>query len=372
MPGGYLKTIADLEREYYLDPQRNGYLRKADDPVLTTTDNVYNPIYGMKVWSQLNQEINAWSLLPKTVWNQSGWRVKTARASGTITGGVAENGALPDTIKPDLDKVTTLPKSIAHAFDVSEVQQYVGSVDDSLGDTMAYFREDLSVEHPEQMNRMLLAKAEDGVANLNFESLDRVCCSASEVTGVTGLTAAEALIYTTVLRDGSVAWGDAYVDHNSDVDRPYTMSLLDDAIDGIEELSGHLPNAILTGHDTRKRIIQEQVIMQQYVEPKKVKIGMNGVQTASGIEAGISVASYRDIPIFVSKDVPKDTISRIFFLNTDFLEIRVAKPTQYFESGINKGDPFGIDRFGDMGVYRTMAELICTQFNAQGKIRDLA
>ncbi|MGP8322416.1 MAG: hypothetical protein ACT6FG_00240 [Methanosarcinaceae archaeon] len=371
MSRGYLKTIADMEREYYLDPQKSGYLRKADDPVMTTTDNVYNPIYGMKVWSQINQEINAWSLIPKTVWNQSGWRVKTARASSTITGGVAENGTLPDTIKPDFDKVTALPKNIAHTFDVSEVQQYVGSVDDSLGDTMGYLREDIAVEHPEQMNRMLLAKAEDGVANLNIESLDRVCCSASEVTGVAGLTAAEALIYTTVLRDGSVPWGDAYVDHNSDVDRPYTMSMLDGAIDGIEEQSGKLPNAILTGHDTRQRILQEQEIMQRYVEPKKVSIGMNGVQTASGIEAGFSVATYRDIPIFVSKDVPKDTISRIFVLNTDLLELRVAKPTQYFEAGMNKGDPFGIDRLGDMGMYRTMVELVCRDFRAQGKVRDI-
>lgn len=367
MSRGYIKTIADMEREYYLDPQRSGYLQK-DAPVISSTTGVYNPIYGMKVWSQLNMEVNAWSLLPKEVWNQSGWRVITARGDATVTGGVAENGNIPATKKPTFAQLSTKPKSVAHPFDTSEVQQFLGEIDDSLGDTMAFMRDWYSVEHPEHMNKMLLTD-NDTLAGNNIESIDRVCGSYSEIAG--GSQDVGDLDIYSQDRDGGATWTDAYVDHNSGTDRTFTMSLLDTVIDGITEASGKEPNIILTGYDTRQRILQEQEVMQRYVEPKKVSIGMNGVQTASGVEAGFSVATYRDIPIFVSKDVPKDTISRVYCLNSDLLTIRVAKPTQYFEAGMDKGDPFGINRLGNEGMYRTMAELICYDFRAQGKIRDL-
>lgn len=368
MSRGYIRTIADMERDYYIDPQRSYYLSKSDEPVITTTTGVYNPIYGMKVWSQLNQEVNAWSVLPKEVWNQSGWRVITARADATVTGGIAENGNLPETGKPTWAQLSTKPKSVAHTFDVSEVQQYLGNVDDSLGDTMAFMRDYYATEHVEHINKMLLTD-NDTLAGNNVDSIDRVCGSYSEIAGCSQ-TAGDLDIYG-LDRDATGTWADAYVDHNSGVDRTFTMSMLDTVIDGITELSGKEPNVLLTGYDTRQRILQEQEVMQRYVEPKKVSVGMNGVQTASGIEAGFSVATYRDIPIFVSKDVPKDTISRIYCLNTDFLKIRVAKPTQYFEAGMDKGDPFGINRLGNEGLYRTMAELICYNFRAQGKVRDI-
>ena len=53
------------------------------------------------------------------------------------------------------------------------------------------------------------------------------------------------------------------------------------------------------------------------------------------------------------------------------LGIDIAKPTQYFEAGMNSGDPFGIDKLANEGMYRTMGELKCRFFKAQGKIRDL-
>lgn len=378
MSRGYIRTIADLEREYYLDPQRRDYLQK-DAPVITGTTGVYNPIYGMKVWEWLNMEINAWSLIPKAPWNQSGWRVITARGAATVSDGVAENGAIPATIKPTFAAVKTIPKTVAHAFDVSEVQQYLGTVDDSLGDTMAFLREYFAKEHVEHINKMLLkdVSAEAAAASAarttadkyRVESLDRIVSNDSEEDAFGGTYDDWFDIYD--LDRDSATTADAYVDHNSGTDRTFTMSMLDTAIDTVAENSGHEPTVILTGHDTRQRILQEQEVMQRYVEPKKIKVGINGVQTASGIEAGFNVATYRDLPIIVSKDVTKDTISRVYVLNTDLMEIGVAKPTQYFESGMSKGDPFGIDRLGDEGMYRTMAEIKCFNFKAQGKIRDL-
>jgi hypothetical protein len=49
-----------------------------------------------------------------------------------------------------------------------------------------------------------------------------------------------------------------------------------------------------------------------------------------------------------------------------------AKPTLYHESGIETGDPFGINRLGQVGLFHTMGELWQLFYGAHGKIRDLS
>ena len=44
--------------------------------------SLYNVIYGQKVWSMINQEINPLSVLPKRPYTSSGWRVMTKRPIG--------------------------------------------------------------------------------------------------------------------------------------------------------------------------------------------------------------------------------------------------------------------------------------------------
>jgi len=53
------------------------------------------------------------------------------------------------------------------------------------------------------------------------------------------------------------------------------------------------------------------------------------------------------------------------------MHFSTAIPTQYFESGIETGDPFAINRLGQEGLYRTMGEVWTTFFGAQGSVRDL-
>ena len=107
-----IRTIQDMEKLYY-DVNNEDFIAKTDAPVLSTTTGVYNAVYGAKVWAQFNQEANAWSALPKIPWRQSGWRVMTARAGSSADGGVAENGAIPDSIKPTFAEISTKPKTVA-------------------------------------------------------------------------------------------------------------------------------------------------------------------------------------------------------------------------------------------------------------------
>ena len=110
---------------------------------------LYNMVYGQKVWSMLNQEINPLSVLPKRPYTSSGWRVMTNRPQGgsaaafsvgasdgtgaqgaaspdaDLIGGVGENEALNSTqlkaMAPEYATLYMNPKIVAHMFDYSEL-----------------------------------------------------------------------------------------------------------------------------------------------------------------------------------------------------------------------------------------------------------
>jgi hypothetical protein len=107
---------------------------------------------------------------------------------------------------------------------------------------------------------------------------------------------------------------------------------------------------------------------------KRVSPSVNGVQGIPGMEGGFVVATYNGVPIIPAKDVhaPSGGISRIYMLDTDYMYFCTAKPTLYHESGIETGDPFGINRLGQVGLFHTMGELWQLFYGAHGKIRDLS
>ncbi len=305
------------------------------------------------------------ALLPKIVWDKSGWRLITNRAA-LSGGGVGENATLPDTIKPTFKEISTKPKIIAHSFNASEMETFLGTKDDGLGDVMKVMREEMGKHHAEMINKMLLANVTT-VANNDIESIDRVCSSLADEAIV---DAGDADIYGIDRSDATNSWADAYVDHNSGTARTFTVDLLDTALTNLR-VAGANPKVIVTGYDTIERIQQALQAQQRFMGRELVVPTYGGIKGIPGTEAGFNVATYQGIPIIPSKDVLKDTLSRIYILDTDYLAFKVAYPTMYFESGMSKKDPFGINYLGDEGLFRTMGELICTRFNVQGKIRDL-
>ena len=180
MARDYVRTVTDMERYYYGAGNAMGYsytgseLLKADSPMLSSTAGTYQAIYGRKVWSQLNQEFNAFSIMPKKPWDRSGWRVITDKPnSGALHGGVAENATLPETVKPTFQHIAAKPKTIAHTFDMSEVAVFLADKDDGMGDIRSVLKEEMGKHHAEMVNKMLLTDADTPAGN-NFESLDRI------------------------------------------------------------------------------------------------------------------------------------------------------------------------------------------------------
>ena len=367
-----------MERYYYGAGNAMGYsytgseLLKADSPMLSTTGGTYQAIYGRKVWSQLNQEFNAFSILPKKPWDRSGWRVITGRPNaGVIHGGVAENATLPETVKPTFQHIAAKPKTIAHTFDMSETAIFLADKDDGMGDIRSVLKEEMGKHHAEMVNKMLLGDV-DTKANNNIESIDRVTVAdTTQMTAGTHYTAGDEDIYsidrTATGNSWSYAEGNA---HTSATDRTLSLDHLDDLFQKIWVRGGN-PKVILTKYDTLMRLQQLLQSQQRFMEEKRVTPTYNGVKGVPGMEAGFVVATYNGVPIIPSKDVEADGIGRMYFLDTDYMYFSTAIPTQYYESGIETGDPFAINRLGQEGMYRTMGELWTTFFGGQGSIRDL-
>jgi len=378
MARNYIRTITDMERYYYGAGNAMGYsysgseLLKADAPMLSTTAGTYQAIYGRKVWSQLNQEFNAFSILPKKPWDRSGWRVVTAKPnSGSLHGGVAENATLPETVKPVFQHVAAKPKTIAHTFDMSETAIFLADKDDGLGDIRQVLKEEMGKHHAEMVNKMLLTDVGTVAAN-NFESLDRITAGNTSMTygggGSDHAAAGEEDIYSIDRSANTWSYGE---DNAAAANRTLSLDQLDDLFQKIWVRGGN-PKVILTKYDTLMRLQQLLQSQQRFMEEKRVTPTYNGVKGVPGMEAGFIVATYNGVPIIPTKDMPADGIGRLYYLDTDYIHFSTAIPTQYFESGIETGDPFAINRLGQEGLYRTMGEVWTTFFGAQGSIRDLS
>ena len=381
MARDYVRTIQDMERYYYGGTATTGYtyssgdILKADAPLLSTTAGTYQAIYGRKVWSQLNQEFNAFSILPKKPWERSGWRIITSKPSFNVGGGLAENATLPDTTKPDFLHVAAKPKTIGHSFDLSEVSMFLSDKDDGLGDVRQVLKEEMGKHHADHINRMLLQDVDTPAGN-DLESLDRLTTDPAKMTTTQGAVSAltDHDLYS-ITRDGSAGFHSAEVDVGGDAstsatNRNLSLNQLDGLFQQIWTRGGN-PKVMLTGYDTLMRVQQLLQSQQRFMESKRVTPTYNGVKGVPGIEAGFIVATYNGVPLIPSKDVTTDGISRIYYFDTDYLWFQTAIPTQYFESGIETGDPFAINRLGQEGLYRTMGEVWDAFFGAGGSIRDL-
>ena len=380
MARNYVRTIQDMERYYYGGTALTGYtyssgdILKADAPLLSTTAGTYQAIYGRKVWSQLNQEFNAFSILPKKPWERSGWRIITAKPSFDVGGGLAENATLPETTKPDFLHVAAKPKTIGHSFDLSEVSMFLSDKDDGLGDVRQVLKEEMGKHHADHINKMLTVDVETTAGN-DFESLDRITSDPDAMTTGTGHVSAttDHDLYS-ITRDGSSDFHSAEVDVSAAANTNRNLSL--NQLDGLFQqiwVRGGNPKVMLTGYDTLMRVQQLLQSQQRFMESKRVTPTYNGVKGVPGLEAGFIVATYNGVPLIPSKDIVTDTsgISRIYYFDTDYLWFQTAIPTQYFESGIETGDPFAINRLGQEGLYRTMGEVWDSFFGAGGSIRDL-
>ena len=446
---GYINTIKDLEAETYgtgaVGAFGNQLLKAAGtlSGIHTAHDgaqaaasginaNLYNQIYGQKVWSMLNRECNALSVISKRPYTSSGWRVLSNRPAGgsgnsiNITaaadatldasqlgedtlradyiGGVPENAAL-DTVNDGLTSIAptysllhTSPKIIAHQFAFSELAMEMAQIDDGIGDIRAQLREDMGKHHAEVQNTMLVMPLEayspttayttvTTAIDRGYTSLYKVITSTAELTeladnsgGNLVLNANDASIShiygsnrdSGSFLDSQVSFGAGYTSGEA---RQMTLTVLNAMIRDLR-VAGGSPKVILTGYDTLQTLSDLLQAQERFMDRKEIVPTVNGVRGAKGSEVGFRVSTYYDIPLIPVAAMPStgansSCISDMLFVDTDHVWLSVMKPTQYFEDGISNGNPFGVGTLGNKALYRTMAEVGCSYFKGQGKVTNL-
>ena len=181
--------------------------------------------------------------------------------------------------------------------------------------------------------------------------------------------------YDLTLNDRTAgAWNAAAsVGSNSGTGRALTLTLLDTAIQKIRENGGE-PKLILLGHDQYFNLERLLNSSQRYMGQEEFQVGVGSERTFPGTRTGLVLATYQGIPILPDADVPKAVAtndgvlgSNIYVLDTDYLEIAVAQPTQYVENR----DYFAANALVVRGLLYTMAEMRCKNMWVQAKITDL-
>ena len=441
----YINTIADLEAQTYgtgMTGHISNQLLKAQGTVsgihvahdgalsdpTGINANLYNKIYGQKVWSMLNRECNALSVIAKRPYSSSGWRILKKRPAGgagnfldisaaantTLNtalygadslradriGGVPENASLDSqadglmSIAPEYDLLNTSPKIIAHQFEFSELAMEMAAIDDGIGDIRAQLREDMGKHHSEVQNAMLVMPLEHyqdvtadsnstDVMERNYTSLLKIVSSNAELTEM----AASSVIATRTddinrlygksrasdsFLDSQVSFGAGYTSGEA---RQLTLTVLNSLLRDIR-VAGGSPKVILTGYDTLQTLSDLLQAQERFMDRKEIVPTVNGVRGVKGAEVGFRVSTYYDIPLIPVAAMPStglnsSLIGDMLVLDTDHLWLSVMKPTQYFEDGISNGNPFGVGNLGNKALYRTIGEMACSYFKGQGKITNL-
>ena len=167
----------------------------------------------------------------------------------------------------------------------------------------------------------------------------------------------------------------AAVKGNSGVGRDLSLNLLDDCIQSIRTNGGE-PKLILMGHDQYFKLERLLNSQQRYMGQEEYQVGVGSEKTFPGTRTGLVLATYQGIPILPDADTTKSEAasggsklgSNIYVLDTDYLEIAVAQPTQYIENR----DYFAADALVVRGLLYTMAEFRAYRFDVHAKIQDLS
>jgi len=315
-------------------------------------------------------------MMPKEAWGTTGYRIEVTEAGSYGSGGVKEKGQLPDTIKPDWEEIRCRPKTVVHGFDLSEISEFISRADDALN-ILPEMRESIGKAHRHRINEQLTCDVTNLVpAAEGFQSIDRVISSNAEVTNCGDVDAGDADICN-IDRDVASACFDAYVNHNSNVDRDLTLALIDTCMQNVWQNGGDT-NFILTGYDTLFHWAQLLEAERRFMEIGRVIPSFGGVSgPAAGVEGGFFVSTYMGRPILPTQDCVQDTISRIYFVDTadadqpgPVFSFAVGKPTRYMETGFDESMIY-MNILGMEGWYETIGELRCRVYNRQAKLRDL-
>ncbi len=407
---GRVLTFQDIMQYYEsnitapsLTPDDSSYIKAMISATLAGNQpSVYNAVYGAQAWYQLNTEANLFGVLPKQTWDKSGFRMITSFTRTPASMAISETGALPTPTAPNISVVKLNPKIVVNTFETTEIVEQLARVtaDDIYGN-LEVVRQFYATEHVKLLNQQMLALAVgDTVANsvsgtglLAFESLDRIVSSYAEGTGV-GLSATTTPTLASVIdpwsgalvRSSTAPSFDAYVQSASGTfgtGAALSDTLIREVIQGTRTNGAHT-NVVVTGYDTYAQIQGLYFSSWRTFNwgEMETKVGLGGINSATGIDAGVRVSTLYGLPLIQAVDTPKEPsetngISRMYFLDASNPEgydstrlgVQVLRPTSYLET--TDRDFILLNYIAYEGMYFTIGEQVARFFGANGKLRDI-
>jgi hypothetical protein len=271
----------------------------------------------------------------------------------------------------------TVPASIAHHFKVGDavsMNDVSSAFDRTSGSVVSAVNTSTGVVTVATGTTFADGDLATIYTRAGFTSLDDVVAEdAMVVGGVSGGANVRAYDLTQAGRTAGDWNAAASVQLNSGTGRALSLTHLDTAIQKIRENGGE-PKLILLGHDQYFNLERLLNSNQRYMGQEEYQVGVGSERTFPGTRTGLVLATYQGIPILPDADVPKSVSSgdavlgsNIYVLDTDYIEIAVAQPTQYVENR----DYFAANALVVRGLLYTMGEMRCKNMWVQAKVGDL-
>jgi len=357
---------------------------KADAPLeISTSGNAYQMI-GAKLWININTELNLVGLIKVETWGTNGtgwngWRVVTAWPS---TKGYAldEKESLPDDGIFGFAQLFDRPRTLDTKFSNTELNYREAQRGQAVVWSQYVRLQGLS--HKYFLSEQMAQEIGDN-ASKEMVPIDQIISNYDEFTNCATINAkgdaASKFYQNTVDRSTAAGWYDAYVDHNSETLRPFTLNLVDDLIEGVREKCGILSTegyVFLTGLGTQKRLKQLARPHRVWTSGKYVTTMFSGLRQVKGQEFGFELNMYDNIPIVVSQHIqasmtPSGGLTPIYMIYLPDISFWVDLPTVYYERGMTQGDDIFLDQHKVVGLYHTMGNLHAYSFFKHGKLRDI-
>ena len=207
-------------------------------------------------------------------------------------------------------------------------------------------------------------------ARAGFTSIDDICM---EDAATVGGAQAWADVYNLTTRTAATYAAGASVSYNSGVGRDLSLELIDNAIQAVRNNGGE-PKLIVCGWDQYFNLERLLNAQQRYMGQETYQVGVGSEKTLPGTRVGMVLSTYKGIPVLPDPDTATSVNtsdvrlgSNVYVLDTDYLEMAVAMPTQYVENR----DYFAANALVVRGLMYMMGELRCTRVDCQSKIGDL-
>jgi hypothetical protein len=352
-----------LEAQFSFDS-----IMKSAGALTSSTANVWNKVFGAVLWTQIPLTAPTLGVLPTVEWERSGVRVVHDFMASIADGIPTSEGAVPNSVKPDILTMSVDPREYVLVSDTTDVIQALAQTADDVGVNQISLRMLFGKQYLTNMERMIhdVSGTEGSTPSGYWVRMCDIIHNSGTIYGINRAT-----------ND----WARALVNTASSL-RVADIDFVNKMRARIQQ-QGVMPTAIITSPlDTAYfRSQADNKMFLSILDAKPIKISVNGIEGSEGYGVGVLVNQLYGLPIIESPFVGatggsagagETRLPNIYVVTTEFggdtiFGKMLLIPPTYHESNV----PLAQNLFGTKMAYRTVGNLVCRRFNVQGKINAL-